>query len=187
MRNIIKILLLSLSFFSCDKEDMKNTDPDIPYFDFKIYSPGDQSTGSAQATVFGKTWNATAYRHPQDSSRYFEIYFETYSDEGFTRDQISFGLFDAKIGEYTVKNDPFDNNFNDFTIHSVYGLWASDGDLLYGAYHLDTSFDNKIIIEKNDGETIEGRFALLFTSNKVEHTDIPGRVFFKDGKFKVNL
>lgn len=187
MRNVITILLLSLPFFSCDKEGMKNTDPDIPYFDFKIYSPGGQVSGYAQATVFGKVWNATAYRYSQDTSRYFEIYFETYSDEGFTRDHISFGLFDAKVGEYTVVNDPFDSNYDDFRIHSIYGLWASDGDLLYGAYYLDANFENKIIIDKNDGKTIEGRFSLLFTSNKVVHTDIPGRIFFKEGKFKVNL
>ena len=187
MKNIIRILLLSLSFFSCKKEDIKNTDPDIPYFNFKIYSPGDQSTGYAQATIFGKTWNATAYKYPQDTSRYFEIYFETYSEEGFTRDQMSFGLFDAKIGEYKAIDNPGDFNFDDYEINCNYSLWASDGDLLYGAYYLDTSFDNKITIEKNDGKTIEGRFNLLFTSNKVEHTDIPGRVFFRDGKFKVKL
>lgn len=181
---------LSLSLWACKKETSSNNDINIPYFDFKIYNPGNQERGSAKATVFDKEWNASAsiIRYPKDTSRHFEVYFETYSDEGFTRDQISFGLFDGKVGEYQVTDNPFDNNFDDFSIHGSYALWLSDGDLLYGNYEIDTDFDNKVTIDKNDGNIVEGRFSLVFKERIVgSHTDIPSKIYFKNGKFQANL
>jgi hypothetical protein len=189
MKHILFLSLLSLTLWACKKETKPSDDPDIPYFDFKIYHPGSQESGSAQATVFGKEWNASATiaRDPDSTSRYFEVFFETYSDDGSTRDQISFGLFEGRIGEYEVTSNFFDPNFDDFSIHCKYNFWISDGDLLYGNYFIDESFPNKVIIDKNDENSIEGRFWLLFTSNLVEHRDIPARVYFKEGKFQVKL
>lgn len=189
MKYLIILSFLSFTFWACKKETASNNDPNIPYFDFQIYKPGNQENGSAKATVFEKEWNASALivRDPDSTSRYFQVYFETYSDDGSTRDQISFGVFDGKVGEYQVINNSFDSNLDDFSIHCKYNLWASDGDLLYGNYFIDESFTNKIIIDKNDDKNIEGRFWLLFTSNVIEHTDIPGRIYFKEGKFQVKL
>jgi hypothetical protein len=189
MKHLIAFGFLALTLWSCKKENEPDNNPNIPYFDFKIYNPGDQKKGRASATVFGKEWNASAYvsRYPDSTSKYYQVYFETYSDEGFTRDQISFGVFGGKVGEYDIKNDLFDSNYEDFSIHCSHSLWMSDGDLLYGYYFIDTTYKSKIIIDKNDGEEIEGRFWLIFTSNVVEHTDIPGRVYFEEGKFRVKL
>jgi hypothetical protein len=189
MKNLIAFGFLALTLWSCKKENEPDNNPNIPYFDFKIYNPGDQKNGSASATVFGKEWNASAYiaRYPDSTSQFFEVHFETYSDFGETRDHIGFGVFKGQKGEYEITNNPFDPNFDDFSIACVYGLWISDGDLLYGNYFMDTNYKSKVIIDKNDGEFIEGRFWLIFTSNVVEHTDIPGRIYFEEGKFRVKL
>lgn len=189
MKHFIMLSFLSLTLWACKKEIMSNNDPNIPYFDFKIYNPGNQVNGNAKAILFDKEWNASVYvsRWPDSTSQYFEIYFETYSEFSETRDQISFGVFDGKVGEYQVTNNAFDSNFDDFSIACKYNFWISDGDLLYGNYFIDETFANKIVIDKNNGDVIEGRFWLLFTSNVVEHTDIPGRIYFKEGKFQVKL
>ena len=189
MKNLIAFGFLALTLWSCKKENEPDNNPDIPYFDFKIYNPGDQKNGSASASVFGKEWNASAYisQYPDSTSEYFDVFLETYSVNAETRDQIHFGLFDGKVGEYEVTNNPFDPKYDDFSIACSYALWISDVDLLYGNYFIDTTYKSKIIIDKNDGEEIEGRFWLIFTSNVVEHTDIPGRVYFEEGKFRVKL
>ena len=195
MKHIFMILgFLFLALPACKKETPTSTisnDPDIPYFDFKIYNSGNQENGSARATTFDKEWNASAHiaRYPDDASRYFQVYFETYSDEGYTRDQISFGVFEGKVGEYQVTRPHFDFNFNDFSIESSYGFWTSDGDLLYGSYLVDTTFTNKIIIDKNDGAMVEGRFSLLFRERVAgsHMPQIPSSVYFKNGTFRVKL
>lgn len=189
MKHISILVFLFLALLGCKKETPASNGPDIPYFDFKIYSPGNQENGGARATVFDKEWNASAQIIKCDTCRHFEIYFKTYSDEGYNRDQISFGPFDGKVGEYQVTNNHFDFNFDDFSVASKYNFWISDGDLLYGNYFIDTTYNsiNKVIIDKNDGEVLEGRFSLVFTSNVVEHTDIPGRIYFENGTFRVKL
>ena len=194
MKHISILSFLFLALLGCKKEPPTTNganNPDIPYFDFKIHHPGNQENGSAKATTFEKEWNASAHitRYPKDTSRHFEVYLETYSDQGETRDQISFGPFDGKVGEYQVTNNHFDFNFDDFSVASKYNFWISDGDLLYGNYSIDTTYNsiNKVIIDKNDGEVLEGRFSLVFTSNVVEHTDIPGRIYFENGTFRVKL
>ena len=185
---------LFLALLGCKKEPPTTNgtnDPDIPYFDFKIYNSGNQENGSAKATTFDKEWNASAYvrRFPDSTSRYFEVYLETYSDEGSLRDQISFDAFEGKVGEYQVTRHHFDNRIDDFSIAVKYNFWISDGDLLYGNYFIDTTYSsiNKVIIDKNDGDILQGRFSLVFTSNVVEHRDIPGRIYFKNGTFRVKL
>ncbi len=189
MKNILIALSLLILFAACKKENPPGNDPDIPYFDFKIYEPGNQINGGAQASVFCKEWHASAYtsRSLNLPPQYFEIFLETYTGQGYTRDQLSFGIFNGEIGEYKAVDNPFDNNLDDFVVHSTYNLWTSDGDMLYEKYFLDSTYQNRIFIDENDGKLIRGRFSLLFTSNNVEHSDIPGRVYFKEGKFQVKL
>ncbi len=189
MKYTIILAFLTLTLWSCKRENSPNNEPDIPNFDFKIYNPGDQKNGSASATVFGKEWKSSAYigKYPDSTSQYFSVILETYSEYDETRDQIFFGLLDGKVGEYEVINNPFDPNPDDFSIDGSYALWISDGDLLYGNYSIDTTYKSKVIIDKNDGTVIEGRFWLIFTSNVVKHTDIPGRIYFDEGKFQVKL
>jgi hypothetical protein len=155
-----------------------------------IYHPGAQESGSAQATVFGKEWNASASitRYPDSTSQYFQVYFETYSDDGSTRDQISLGVFDGKKRIYEIEKNPFDYNFEDSNIQAVYSFWISDGDLLYGNYIIDSEFANVVTVDKNDGSTIEGSFSLVFKVRvDGSHSDIPSKLHFKDGKFSVKL
>lgn len=181
-------ILLFGVLVGCNK-DNSSKEPDIPYFDFKIYQPGTQENGSATATVFDKEWNASVllYRWPDSTSQYFQVFFETYSEFGDTRDQVSIGIFDGKVGVYQITNNAFDTNFDDFSITGDYSFWISDGDLLYKSYFIDETFDNKVVIDKNDGENIEGQFSLSFTSSVTKHTDVPGRIFFKSGKFRFKL
>lgn len=139
------ILFFFFALVSCNKD----SELTLPPFDFRVYYPGDQLTGKAEAEVFNKRWRATAYTFPGQTPEYFSIIFETYSEFGDLRDQIGLGLFKATEGEYTVGNDHFDDNLDDNIISGTYGLWGSDGDVLYGNYIIDTLFTNIVIIDHN--------------------------------------
>lgn len=162
----------------------------IPYFDFVIYAPGSQDSGSASANVFDKKWQATAYLFPFDlDTQYTSIRFETFSPDGFLRDAVFFGNFALKEGFYTVTNGPIaSTSQGDHIIKGGYGQFEDDGDVIYGGYELDDVYTNRFHIDHIDtiSHTIEGRFSALFTLREAYfHNDLARQVLFEDGAFIV--
>ncbi len=189
MKRIHQLLCFCLILSAgCKKEPvLSSSDPNIPYFDFRLHNKGSQEFGAATASVFGKHWEASANIWNADSAGNFMVFFHTYSEFGEPRDKISFGITNGAVGTYSVSNNLFDSIYDDFIVTSSYGIATADGDEIQGIYMPDTSYHNVITISKNDGTTLEGTFSILFTTPGGLHTDIPGKVFFKDGKFNVKM
>jgi hypothetical protein len=183
---IISLLFVLVAMGCC-----KDKEPNEPDFDFTIYWEGLQEEGSAEATVSGMTWKASAFNFPQaDQPPYFSVFLLTYTDEGFNRDAVNFGNFSAKVGEYQVVADTIANNPADNIIHGSYSQNTDDGDVGYGTYDLNTNHENVVFIDKVDTITheMEGRFSLLFDLKEEDYDkNLAKHVFFENGKFKVKI
>ena len=184
---INSILLLSVFILvGCCKEK----EPAIPYFDFVIYWEGLQEDGSAEADVFDKNWKASAYILPAfDDPNFFSIYLETYTNEGFLREQVAFGALNAMVGKYEIVFDT-SKNYSDKIINGVYSQYTDDGDVLYGGYQIDKDYDNVLYIDKVDtiNHLMEGRFNLMFDLDEADYDkDLARKVLFENGKFSVKI
>src|SRR5688572_23275880 len=128
-RNFYWILLLVMCFSAC-----KDDDNGIPYFDFVVHSPGPQDSGFANAKVFDKAWQATGYFFPYYvEPQYTSVIFNTFSPEGFLRDDLVFGNFALKEGSYMVIDIPSAGTIQDD--HLIYGAYAQLQDygvVIYG-------------------------------------------------------
>ncbi len=197
--NVLKLFILfgfSILFLSCDKDEDPDADPKVPYFNFTIHPPGDRSNGSAQASVFGKNWEASTYIHFEtDTSRAFNmdttrfsIILETHEPGSGLRDFLQIAGFRFKTGEYKTIST-YDALDNDMYAFASYSIWRQDGDVLGAGYNLDTKYDNRVWIDKADpisGE-MSGRFSLLFTIEDYyrNRPGVPKQIFFKEGRFTV--
>jgi len=185
-RNRCFILLLLLFISACTHEGIE-----IPYFDFIVYSPGPQDSGNASANVFDKTWRATAYIFPNEQdTQFMAVRFETYSPEGFIRDEVFFGNFALKEGSYSVVDDSSAGILqDDYVVYGGHGQYQDDGDVLIGAYILDQRYQNNLFIDRIDtvAHIIEGRFNALFKlREEYSHHNIAKLILFKDGEYTVN-
>jgi hypothetical protein len=168
----------------------KDDDIGIPYFDFVLYSPGPQDSGFASANVFDKTWQATSYIFPYaEQPQYLSVIFNTFSSEGFLRDDLVFGNFALKEGTYVVSDDPYVSTVqDDHLIYGGYAQFQADGDVIYGGYALDPDYPNRFHIDRIDtiAHTVEGRFSALFNLREFYlHAHLARQVLFEDGVFKV--
>lgn len=184
-RNVYLLSFLVICLSACNDDDI-----DIPYFDFVLYSPGSQDSGFGKAKVFDKEWQATASVFPFEfEPQYVSIRFETYSPEGFNRDELVFGNFTLKVGLYTVIDDPSaDTSQDDNLIYGIYGQYQDDGDVIHGGYELDNDFPNTFYIERIDtiAHTVEGGFNALFKLRESYlHANLARQVLFEDGEFMV--
>ena len=184
--NIFFLSLLLLFICSCKDEELE-----IPYFDFEIHSPGPQDTGSGTANVFDKTWQATAYLFPYDQdTQFMALRFETYSPEGFLREELYFGNFALIEGSYSlVNNSSASTLMDDYIIYSGYALSEDDGDVVYAGYTLDHQYPHSFYIDQIDtlARTINGRFNVLFKIREENsHLNLAKLVLFEDGEFTVN-
>ncbi len=179
-------ILLATIFVSC----CKDKDPSIPYFDFVVYWEGLQEQGSAEADVFDKEWGASAFVYPHHfEPEYINIYFQTYTGEGFLREQISFGAFSPTVGKYSVVYDT-STNYSDYVINGNYSTYSDDGDVLNGSYSINKDYENVVFVDIVDtiNHEIEGRFSLMFDLDESDFDkDLARRVLFENGKFKVKI
>ncbi len=182
---IISSLFLVMWVSAC-----KDDDTGIPYFDFVIHSPGPQDSGFASAKVFDKTWEATAYIFPYYlEPQYVSVIFNTFTPEGYIRDEVHFGNFALQEGSYTVIEHPAASTLqDDHLIWGGYAQFQDDGDVIYGGYELDTTYNNQFHIDRIDtiAHSIEGRFEALFILRDYYwHANLARQVLFEEGKFLV--
>jgi len=168
----------------------KDDDSGIPYFDFVIHSAGPLDSGFANAKVFDKTWQATGYIFPfYLEPQYMAVIFNTFSPEGFLRDDLVFGNFALKEGSYKVIDNPSAGTLqDDHLIYGAYAQFQDDGDVIYGGYELDTTYTNRFHIDRIDtiAHMVEGRFEVLFKIwDSYLHADLARQVLFEDGEFVV--
>lgn len=181
----IASLVLIFHLSACKEEDLV-----IPYFDFILYSAGMHEFGNAQANVFDKTWQASAYIFPYaQDTQYVSLRLETYTLEGELRDAIYFGNFVLQEGSYKVTEDASAGLFeNDNVIYGGYTQFTADGDVIYGSYELDERHQSSFIIDRIDSVThiIEGRFDVLFKlKDEYSNANLAKLIRFEGGKFMV--
>jgi hypothetical protein len=185
LRVSIISLVLIFHLSACKDDDLV-----IPYFDFILYSAGMQKSGNAQANVFDKTWQATAYIFPyaQDTN-YVSLRLETYTVQGDLRDAIYFGNFALNEGSYKVTEDAYAGLLeNDNVIFGGYTQFIADGDVIYGSYELDEQHQTSFIIDRIDTVThmIEGRFDALFKlKEEYSNANLAKLIRFEGGEFTV--
>ena len=159
----LKLLLLLLVLFSCQKEEVE------------IFEKGKQENGFCKAKKNGKKWEASADAFFFKNENLLFISVNTYSEEGLPREDLNLRA-EFKVGKTVVKSEDL----------SSYFRLEADGDLSISLYDLDTEEENYIEIEKFNTEekTAEGSFCLHFKKNTGPES-YPAKVRFTKGCFDV--
>jgi hypothetical protein len=177
----VGILIFVMILFSCSKSSDDK-------YDFPIYMPGNTATGLAKANVFDKFWVASAWISKDfPLTDNFALYFETFSKEGYLREQISLGVFNNSSSHFEV-NDTFDSNLKDNVLASHYTLFQDDGDVICAGYSINNKSDILITEVDSVSRRIYGKFNLhYYLIDKAKNVVIEQKVSFKDGEFIVKF
>ena len=159
----LKLLLLLLVLFSCQKEEVE------------IFEKGKQENGFCKAKKNGKKWEAStdAFFFKNENLLYISV--NTYSEDASPRELLVLSST-LSIGKTVLKNEEL----------TGYLRLEADGDLSISLYDLDTEEENYIEIEKFNTEekTAEGSFCLHFKKNTGPES-YPAKVRFTKGCFEV--
>lgn len=134
MKTKLLLTLTLLVFLACKKES-------IP-----IYYPGEMEFGKMTAKKEGKDWIASgaARRHNNDpNSTFFCVRAGTYSEEGFSREDLSFCEIPFIVGKYKVSG--LTTDMDDGFVGSSYGTSRDDGDVAEDNYIVDETADDNYI------------------------------------------
>ena len=117
-------------------------------------------------------------------SDYLALFFETFSENGFRREEIIFNEIFKKIGNQEIRNDYEDL---DGFVGTLYSRTESDGDVYTRSYILDESYDkNAFFISFADSTKISGKFSVRFI---LEEDDFryPKFAEFEDVNFSMQI
>jgi hypothetical protein len=115
----------------------------------------------------------------------------TVNENEFLRESITFNEIPPEIGVYKISGDVSDKG--DDLIGASYFRSEDDGDVVTGAYIVDTDGDkksNELEITAIDtvARTVQGNFKVKFRQKPdTENTDYPTKVEFKKGCFDVTI
>lgn len=168
MKNIILILISLFLFNSCVKKDNH---------DYYVYD----HWGTTSALKNGKDWNAEPFTTKRNSK--LVIFFNTYSKEGYSREEIVISNIPVKVGEYRNIGREAENNIN-----VVYATLVDDGDV-FGAFYdvMDADAENMVAITKIKDKEIWGTYNLTVYLKTKNGLDTSDKLEFTQGKFHVKI
>ncbi|TAK50393.1 MAG: hypothetical protein EPO28_00435 [Saprospiraceae bacterium] len=186
MRKFIILISFIAIVISCKKEDTG--------FPIPIYQPGPMTYGKATAVKATENWTASAYGQEEDwSEGTVSVIAQTYSEEGFLREILSFQEVPKKIGKYNLSKTI---SPNDGLVLASYGNIIDDGDVLGDYYNLDlNATDNFVEVTYIDTleRIIRGKFTATFVidltgayKEKIDPAN-PDKVKFWNGMFDVKI
>ena len=186
MKNIIcPLFLICLLGYSCTKEDV------VP-----IFQPGPMTYGWAKGHKNGNSFTASgeARKHYDRPNEYFGIIFETYSTEGFKREDIVLSAIAYSTFEYMVsgKTPGVGETIVAGIAGGFYGTSTDDGDVGEDYYIVDESPNNKLTITELDtiNNIVKGRFHVEFIhdpNDSKTNPNNPDKVVFSDMEFEVSF
>ncbi len=156
-----------------------------------IYGPGPQAYGKAAALKNDKAWYSSGYaeRYKKENTAYFGILLDTYTIEGFHRENVCFSDIYLKKGSYELRKKM--TNIYEGYVGAIYATLADDGDVLEDWYNLDEGAkDNylEIIAIDTVEQQVEGRFTATFEVRQPKRNrNNPDRVKFSNGTFSVKI
>ena len=115
--------------------------------------------------------------------------FTVFNDKNFKRENLFFYKINNSIGENIIT--PTTPHAVDSTHGAFYGTLIDDGDVLGDSYDLlEGIIENKLTIDKKEGDEIWGTFQAAFVKDKTylpEDPTAPDTVIFTNGKFHTKL
>lgn len=180
MRTLFCLILLAMIFMACKKDkDISN----LP-----IWNAGPKNTGWGTAVRDGDAWQSTAnaVHHYGDSSNYIGLYFHTYTNDGFLREELLLNEIPLKLGKYPLRghiSEIYDGN-----VGSVYGFMEDDGDVFGATYNPDDS-EGVFELTKLDtaNNVVAGTFSRIVFKNRTPDSPYPQAVIFENGKFEMMI
>lgn len=183
MKKLICLAII-FCFLSCEKE---LPPPEEIEVDLTLY-PGEQNDGWGEGIKNNKTWECSSQSlyHTNDQTR-IGIFFNTYNNEGFTREDIGFNDIPIQVGTFPIKFGYRDigNGF----IGSTYNMSGGDGHVLVGRYDLiESDLENKIEILQIDtsAKKVEGKFTAAFALS-LPNGSLPDTVQFEEIAFECDI
>ncbi|MEO0790077.1 MAG: hypothetical protein AAFY36_15525 [Bacteroidota bacterium] len=175
------IFAATLGLISCEDDDMGISVP--------IYLPGDQENGFAIGQKNGVTWESSTFARKPTDAPVVSMTLNTFSEEGFRRENISLNEIPLEVGNYTISG-AF-NSFNDGFVGSFYSTNRDDGNLPEDFYLFNESgISSSITISRYDSTsmTIEGILNVSFAIRdpKINPRN-PDRVDFTSVEFSCKI
>lgn len=139
----------------------------------------------AEGLKNGEPWETSAYAlYFEEPYNYYGLILETFSIEGYKREEIIFNEIFRKIGEQEVRND-----FQDLDgfVGVLYSRLESDGDVSTAGYNLDETYENNSFsIFVADSTMISGKFSARFIIDE-DNEHYPKIVELEDVNFSMQV
>jgi hypothetical protein len=180
MSKFLLIPVFLLCFAACKHDEILPPEPEL---EEPLFYPGEREFGFASGVKDNRRFEASAYARFHNNHAYVAVDMETFSIEGYLREQVHFNEIPIKTGVHFIKNKA--NKYNDGFVGAIYSEW--DDDALLAGYHSDTLSGNFVIVEKIDtlSRHVEGRVNVGFF--QIGNSPFPPKTALKNVAFKAKI
>ena len=149
----------------------------------------DEYWGEAGAYKNGIEWTCLPLAGISNINDKLFISCNTYSDEGYHREELLLFKIPLNEGEYDVERT--EERDEDDKVGAKFFTSVDDGDVTGDIYYISESDSLSIIaITKIEGKEVWGTFNLILfrdTTRAIQYPDVPDTLIFTDGQFHTKI